>query len=91
MPRSPGPIRRAPGAPDWPDGFEIGLQAARAYAFHFGLVQDDTLLARINRIGYAVTSQSDRPDILFTFHILECPRRQRLRPARAASSSSRRG
>jgi predicted Zn-dependent protease len=69
----PGPIRRAPGAPDWPDGFEIGLQAARAYAFHFGLVQDDTLLARINRLGYAVTSQSGRPDILFSFHILDVP------------------
>ena len=69
----PGPVRRAPGAPDWPDGFEIGLQAARAYAFHFGLVQDDTLLARINRIGYAVTSQAGRPDILFSFHILDVP------------------
>jgi predicted Zn-dependent protease len=69
----PGPIRRAPGSPEWPDGFEIGLQAARAYAFHFGLVQDDTLLARINRIGYEVTSQSGRPDILFTFHILDVP------------------
>jgi predicted Zn-dependent protease len=69
----PGPVRRAIGAPDWPDGFEIGLQAARAYAFHFGLVQDDTLLARINRVGYAVTSQADRPDILFTFHILDVP------------------
>ncbi len=69
----PGPIRRPPGAPDWPDGFEIGLQAARAYAFHFGLVQDDTLLSRINRLGYAVTSQAGRPDILFTFHILDVP------------------
>jgi predicted Zn-dependent protease len=69
----PGPIRRAPDAPKWPDGFEIGLQAARAYAFQFGLVQDDTLLTRINRIGYAVTSQADRPDILFTFHILDVP------------------
>lgn len=69
----PGPVRRGPGAPEWPDGFEIGLQAARAYAYHFGLVQDDTLLARINRIGYAVASQSGRPDILFTFHVLDVP------------------
>ena len=69
----PGPIRRTTGAPEWPDDFEIGLQAARAYAFHFGLVQDDTLLARINRLGYAVTSQSGRPDILFTFHVLDVP------------------
>jgi predicted Zn-dependent protease len=69
----PGPIRRAPGSAEWPDGFEIGLQAARAYAFHFGLVEDDTLLARINRIGYAVTSQSDHPEVLFTFHVLDVP------------------
>ncbi len=69
----PGPIRRAPGAPEWPDGFEIGLQAARAYAYHFGLVQDDTLLARLNRLGYAVTSQAGRPEILFTFHVLDVP------------------
>ena len=69
----PGPVRRAPGSPDWPDGFEIGLQAARAYAFEFGLVQDDTLLARINRIGYAVTSQAGHPEILYTFHILDVP------------------
>ena len=69
----PGPIRREPGAPPWPDGFEIGLQAARAYTFHFGLVEDDSLLARMNRIGYEVTSQAGRPDILFTFHILDVP------------------
>lgn len=69
----PGPIRQEPGSQKWPDGFEIGLQAARAYAFHFGLVENDTLLARINRLGYAVTSQSDHPDILFTFHILNVP------------------
>lgn len=69
----PGPIRRAPDAPAWPDGFEIGLQAAEAYARHFGLVDDDSLLARINRLGYLVTSQASRPDILFTFHILDVP------------------
>jgi predicted Zn-dependent protease len=69
----PGPIRRTLNAPDWPGDFEIGLQAARAYAYEFGLVEDDTLLARIHRLGYTVTSQCGRPDILFTFHILDVP------------------
>jgi len=69
----PGPIRRTPGAPEWPDDFEMGLQAARAYAHHFGLVEDDSVLARLHRIAYEVTSQAGRPDLLFTFHILDVP------------------
>lgn len=69
----PGPIRRAADAPPWPKDFEVGLQAARAFAHHFGLVEEDSVLQRINRIAYEVASQSGRNDILFTFHILDTP------------------
>lgn len=69
----PGDIRRRPDAPPWPRDFELGLQAAREFAFEYGLVDDDSLIQRYNRIGYRVASQTGRPDILFTFHIVNVP------------------
>lgn len=68
-----GRIRRTAGAPAWPKDFEFGLQIARAYARHFGVVEDDSLLQHINRLGYQVASQAGRNDILFTFHIIDIP------------------
>jgi len=69
----PGPIRRVEGAPAWPKDYETGLQAARAFAHHFGLVEEDSLVQRVNRIGYEVASQSGDRNTLFTFHILDVP------------------
>jgi predicted Zn-dependent protease len=69
----PGPIRRREGSPDWPKDFEVGLQAARSFAYEFGLVEDDSLVQRVNRIGYKVASQAGRNDILFSFHIVNLP------------------
>ncbi len=69
----PGPIRRAKNAPPWPKDFETGLEAARSVAFQYGLVENDSLQKRVNRIGYLVASQTERPDILFTFHIIDMP------------------
>ncbi len=72
-PLEPGPIRRTAGSPPWPRDFELGLQIARAYAHHFGLAEEDSLLHHINRLGYEVASQAGRNDILFTFHIIDIP------------------
>jgi predicted Zn-dependent protease len=69
----PGPIHRAANAPPWPKDFEVGLQAARAFAHQFGLVENDTVLARVDRIGYRVAGQTGHPEILFTFHVLDTP------------------
>lgn len=69
----PPPIRRTRGAPEWPRDFETGLRAARAFATHFGVVETDSLLRRVNDIGYQVASVTGRGDVLFTFHILDVP------------------
>ncbi len=72
-PPESGPYRRTPGAPPWPRDFEFGLQIARAYSHYFGLVEEDSLLQHMNRLGYEVASQAGRNDILFTFHIIDIP------------------
>ncbi len=69
----PGPIHRTSDTPPWPKDFEVGLQASRAFAYQFGLVETDSLLKRVSRIGYLVASQAGKPDILFNFHILDLP------------------
>lgn len=70
-PEGPPPIERVPGAPPWPEDFEIGLEAARAFAYYFGIVETDSLLQRVTEIGYRVASQSGSPGYLYTFNILD--------------------
>ncbi|MBK8231563.1 MAG: M48 family metalloprotease [Candidatus Eisenbacteria bacterium] len=66
-------IRRTPDAPDWPDDFETGLRAAMMFSAEFGLVETDSVVQRVNDLGYAVASQAGHPEILFTFHVLDVP------------------
>ncbi len=56
---------------DIPDDFETGLQAANAFADHFGLVEEDSLVTRVNDIAYRVASQTGRDDIAWSFHVLD--------------------
>lgn len=56
---------------DIPDDFETGLQAAHAFADHFGLVEEDSLVTRVNDIAYRVASQTGRDDIAWSFHVLD--------------------
>src|SRR5690606_10666816 len=72
-PQIPPPVRRTPDAPPWPTDFEMGLEGARIFADYFGVVETDSLLQRVNRIGYQVASQTGHPDYLFTFQILDTP------------------
>ena len=72
-PQVPPPVRRTPDAPAWPTDFEVGLEGARIFADYFGVVETDSLLQRVNRIGYQVASQTGQPDYLFTFQILDTP------------------
>ncbi len=67
----PPPVERKPGAPPWPRDFEIGLEAARAFAFYFGLVDDEEMLQRVTNIAYQVAAQTGHPDYLYTFNILD--------------------
>jgi Zn-dependent protease with chaperone function len=53
-----------------PGDFLLGLEASMAISQHFGLVETDSLMQRINDIGYAVALAAGRPEILFTFQIL---------------------
>lgn len=70
-PEGPPPVERTPDAPPWPKDFEIGLEAARAFAYYFGLVRTDSLVSRVTEIGYQVASQAGHPEYLFTFNILD--------------------
>lgn len=54
-----------------PSDFLLGLEAAQSIARHYGLVETDSLVQRVNDIGYAVALAAGRPDILFTFQILD--------------------
>ena len=69
----PGPIRRKPDSIPWPRDFELGLEAARSIIADYGTVDEDSLIHRYNRIGYRVASQTGRPDIVFTFHLVNVP------------------
>jgi Zn-dependent protease with chaperone function len=55
---------------DLPSDFALGLEASRMIAANFGLIESDSLVRRINDIGYRVALGVGRPDILFTFQIL---------------------
>lgn len=54
-----------------PSDFLLGLEAAQAISRHYGLVETDSLVQRVNDIGYAVALAAGRPDILFSFQILD--------------------
>jgi predicted Zn-dependent protease len=56
---------------DLPSDFIIGLEASRMIAASFGLVESDSLLRKVNDIGYRLALGVGRPDILFTFQILD--------------------
>lgn len=59
------------GHSNLPDDFLLGLEASQAIASHFGLVESDSLVRRLNDIGYRLAYNSGRPDVLFTFQILD--------------------
>lgn len=65
-----GEIRIDP-AVELPSDFILGLQASRSIVRHFGAVESDSLLRRVNEIGYRVALVAGRPEILFTFQILD--------------------
>jgi predicted Zn-dependent protease len=70
----PGPesdYNRRSGGPDLPSDFLLGLEAAQQISSYYGLVETDSLVRRINEIGYRVAYVTGRPDILFTFQILD--------------------
>ena len=73
VPSTPPPVRRTPDAPPWPTDFEVGLEGARIFTQYFGVVESDSLLRRVNDIGYQVASQTGHTDYLFTFQILDTP------------------
>jgi predicted Zn-dependent protease len=54
-----------------PSDFMLGLEVALAFSKHFGLVEDEDLTRRVNDIGYTVALAAGRPDILFSFQILD--------------------
>jgi hypothetical protein len=56
---------------DVPSDFIIGLEASRMIAANFGLVETDSLVRRVNDIGYRVALGVGQPDVLFTFQILD--------------------
>jgi predicted Zn-dependent protease len=72
---APEPWQRSPldlrGGTDLPNDFALGLEASQAIAQYFGLVESDSLIQRINDIGYRAAMNSGRPDILFTFQVLD--------------------
>jgi len=67
----PPPVERVRNAPPWPKDFEVGLEAARAFAYYFGIVESDSVLTHISDIGYQVASQAGHPEYLFTFNVLD--------------------
>lgn len=64
-------LDRRPGSADLPSGFELGLEAATQISRYYGLVETDSLLDRLNAIGYRVALAANQPDVLFTFQILD--------------------
>jgi predicted Zn-dependent protease len=66
--RSPTDLRS--GA-DLPNDFLLGLEASQAIAMHYGLAENDSLTRRVNDIGYRVAMNAGRPDLLFTFQVLD--------------------
>ncbi len=62
---------RVDPAVELPSDFTIGLEASRYITRHFGTVETDSLLRRMNDIGYRVALVSGRPEIIFTFQILD--------------------
>ena len=56
---------------DLPSDFVLGLESSQAIAESFGLVETDSLVQRVNRVGYRVALASGRPNVIFTFQILD--------------------
>jgi Zn-dependent protease with chaperone function/tetratricopeptide (TPR) repeat protein len=54
-----------------PDDFALGLEAALAFSRHFGLVEDEEMIRRVNDVGYTVALAAGHPEIAFTFQILD--------------------
>ncbi|MHB0998954.1 MAG: M48 family metallopeptidase [Armatimonadota bacterium] len=50
---------------------EIGREASRDIESQYRLVTDSQLNARVNQIGQAIAKCSDRPDLQYTFKILD--------------------
>lgn len=69
----PPPIRRSSDAVEWPEDFEIGLEASRFFVESFGSVDDDSLVTRVQDIGYRIACRAGHPDYLFTFNLLDMP------------------
>ncbi len=64
-------FQRKEGGADLPSDFLLGLEASQQIASYYGVVETDSLLRRINDIGYRVAYVTGQPDILFTFQILD--------------------
>ncbi|MBD3161565.1 MAG: M48 family metalloprotease [Candidatus Eisenbacteria bacterium] len=54
-----------------PSDFLLGLEASLAIGRHFGLVETDSVIRRVNEIGYRVAYPAGRDDLLFTFQVLD--------------------
>lgn len=64
-------FRRKEGRADLPSDFLLGLEASQQISRYYGIVETDSLIRRINDIGYRVAYVTGRPDILFTFQVLD--------------------
>lgn len=64
-------LSRKDGSADLSSDFLLGLEVSQQIARHYGLVETDSLIRRVNEIGYRVAMVSGRPDITFTFQILD--------------------
>ena len=56
-----------------PDLFDKSLQAAQEVMTQYGIYDNPTELARINRIGYELAQQSDYQQFPYTFTLIEMP------------------
>ena len=63
--------QRKDGGAELPSDFLLGLEASQQIARYYGTVETDSLVRRINDIGYRAAYVTGRPDILFTFQVLD--------------------
>lgn len=52
---------------------EMGQQVAQQLENHYGLVQDDEIQDRVNRIGQKLLQNGTRPGLTYTFKVLNTP------------------
>jgi len=52
---------------------QIGRQSAQEVAQSLGLVEDSTLQAYVHRVGTALARESERPDLPWTFRVVDDP------------------